>query len=153
MRGRRGGFTFVEILTSMTIVAILAGIVIPKTGDFIKQARAAAIVADISAIHEGLVFYYSDSTDFPPSGAMGLAPAALANYLPPNFSFVKPEYQLQYEKWTLTTPLGAYPATSTIVAVTVQTGDARLGQLVMAQMAATPHFQSGDEYTFIIDGL
>jgi prepilin-type N-terminal cleavage/methylation domain-containing protein len=153
MTRRRGGFTFVEILTAMTIIAILAGIVVPKTGDFIKQAKATAIVADINAIHTGLTVYYADSSGYPPSGAMGLVPPSLKPYIPTNFSFVNPDYQLQYQKWTLTTPLGGYPATSTIVGVTVQTDDARLGQLLTAQGSTWPHFQSGNQYTFIIDGL
>ncbi len=152
MTRRRSGFTFVEILTAMTIVAILAGIVIPKTGDFIKRAKAAAVVADIRAIRDGLDVYYTDSTSYPPSAAMGQVPPALAPYLPMH-TFVKPDYQLEYDNWAVTDPLSQYPSATILLGITMRTGDARLGQLVMGLLATTPHFQSGDEYTFIVYGL
>jgi prepilin-type N-terminal cleavage/methylation domain-containing protein len=153
MTRRRAGFTFVEILTSMIIVAILAGIVIPKTGDFIKRAKAAAVVADIAAIRQNMEDFYNDSSRYPASGAMGQVPAGLAHYLPLNFSFVKPDYQLEYDNWTVTTSVSGVPAEVRLIGVTVQTGDARLGQLVMALLSLEPHFQAGDEYTFIVSGL
>lgn len=153
MRGRRAGFTFVEILTAMIIVAILAGIVIPKTGDFIKRAKAAAVAADIAAIRQNMEDFYTDSSRYPASAAMGQVPAELVHYLPLNFSFVKPDYQLRYDNWTVTTALSGYPATLNVIGVTVRTPDARLGQLVMAILANEPHFQAGDEYTFIVAGL
>ncbi|MGH7670126.1 MAG: type II secretion system protein [Gemmatimonadaceae bacterium] len=153
MNRRRAGFTLVEILAAMTIIAVLAGIVIPKTGDFIKRAKAAAIVADIDVIHNALAVYYADSTAYPPTAAVGQVPPGLQSYLPLNFPFVRTDYQLQYARWTLTSSLGAYPATTTIVAVTVRTDDARLGQLVTGLLSTSPHFQSGDSYTFIIDGM
>ncbi len=149
---RRAGFTFVEILTAMTIVAILAGIVVPKAGDFIKRAKASAIGANIGVIHDALSTYYVDSLDYPPSAAMGLVPPGLRPHLPLNFPFVTTDYQLEYNRWKLTTAIGGYAAGQTVVGITVRTGDARLGELLTGQLSLDPHFQVGDEYTFIIDG-
>jgi len=97
--------------------------------------------------------YYVDSTSYPPTAAMGLIPPELANMMPIGFSFVRSGYQLQYNNWTVATSLSGYPSTSTIIGITVQTDDARLGQLVLKQLANLPHFQSGNDYTFIIIGL
>lgn len=151
MKRRRAGFTFVEILTAMTVVAILAGIVIPKTGDFIKRAKATAIVGNIGVIHDALSTYYADSVDYPPSAAMGQVPPGLQPFLGLNFPFVTTDYQLEYTRWKLTTAVGGYAAGATVVGITVRTSDARLGELLTGQLFLDPHFQVGDEYTFIID--
>ncbi|MDE3128856.1 MAG: prepilin-type N-terminal cleavage/methylation domain-containing protein, partial [Gemmatimonadota bacterium] len=54
---RRAGFTIIELLASMTIIAILAGIVVPKLGSFVTRARATAVVATIGTV-------YSAATNF-----------------------------------------------------------------------------------------
>jgi len=148
---RRAGFTFVEILTAMTIVAILAGIVVPKLGGFVKRAQATAIGANIGVIHDALSAYYTDSLDYPPSAAMGLVPPGLQPFLGVNFPFVTTDYQLEYSRWKLTTAIGGYAAGQTVVGITVRTSDARLGEILTGQLNFDAHFQVGDEYTFIID--
>lgn len=156
MRRRRSGFTFVEILTSMTIVAILAGILIPKTGDFIKRARAAVAVSDIRRVADAVTLYQAgspvDSANMPATTAMGQVPDSLKADLGPTFSFVKPNYSLQYNNWTLNQSVNGQTASRTIIGVTMQTDDARLGQLVMAQLSFV-HFQWGNNYVFIFEGL
>jgi len=153
VRLRRPGFTFVEILMSMAVIAILAGIVIPKTGDFIKRAKAAAVVGDIVAIRDGVYNYYTDSSAYPLTGAMGEVPPALISYLPIGFSFVKTDYSLQYNNWPVSQTIPGYPSTTGIIGITVETTDPRVGQLVQALLANWPQFQSGQNYTFIIFGL
>jgi len=137
----------------MTVIAILAGIVIPKTGDFIKRAQAAAIVADITAVRDGVYSFYTDSSAYPPTAAMGAVPPQLTNYLPIGFSFVKSNYSLQYNNWSLVQLIAGRPSTTTIIGVTVQMTDQRLGQLVLNLLANEPQFQAGQSYTFIVIGL
>lgn len=153
MRRRRRGFTFVEILTSMTIIAILAGIVIPKTADFIKRAQAAAVVANLNALRQAVADYQADSLSYPPSAALGEAPPSLSKYLPLNFPFHTTDYVLQYNHWLINYRLPGYPNPLDLVGFTVQIKDPRLGQLVLGLMSEYPHFQSGIDYTFIVIGL
>lgn len=153
MRRRRGGFTFVEILMSMMVIAILAGIVIPKAGSFVERAKAAAAVADVEVIRSALADYNVDSLSYPPSSATGLIPPGLAHYLPLNFSFVRGDYSLGYYNWTIYQTINGHPSTTTIIGITVQTDNASLGQYVMAQLSTLPKFQWGNNYTFITDGL
>jgi len=153
VRRRRGGFTFVEILMSMTIIAILAGIVIPKAGSFVKRAKAASVIGDVSVIRNALAEYNADSLSYPASAATGLIPAGLGPYLGPNFSFVKTDYSLGYSNWTIYQTINGHPSTTTIIGITVQTDDATLGEYVMAQLSTFPKFQWANNYTFIVDGL
>jgi prepilin-type N-terminal cleavage/methylation domain-containing protein len=153
VRRRRSGFTFVELLTAMTIIAILVGIVVPKTGDFIKQAQAAAIVANLNTLRSAVSEYQVDSLSYPPSGALGEVPPRLKNRLPLNFSFRTTDYALQYNHWIIHVSLPGYPNPLDLVGFTVQTDDARLGQLVARGMKGVPFFQSANSYTFIVIGL
>ncbi|MHB1863568.1 MAG: type II secretion system protein [Gemmatimonadaceae bacterium] len=156
MRRRRGGFTLVELLASMTIIAILAGIMIPKTGDFINQATAAAAVSDIQAVQQAVYTYQAtaatDSTSLPPTAAMGQVPDSLKPDLGPNFTFIKTDYTLQYNNWTFVQNVGGQTTSQTIIGVTMQTKNARLGALVMEKLPLL-HFQWGQNYTFIVYGL
>ncbi|MDE3053080.1 MAG: type II secretion system protein, partial [Gemmatimonadota bacterium] len=95
---RRAGFTIIELLASMTIIAILAGIVVPKIGSFITQAKAAAAVAAIRNVYDAVELYHANSDSFPPSGAMGQMPPALKNDLDANM-FVTADYELQFMNW------------------------------------------------------
>ncbi len=155
MKRARAGFTFVEVLTSMTVIAILAGIVIPKVGDFVTRAKATAAVADINNVATAVGLYANaaatDSTVLPPTAAMGQVPDSLKPDLGENFSFVKSDYSLQYNNWTIPGGVGGSASAQTIIGITLQTSDARLGQLVL-ELAQWPHFQSGQTYTFIVFG-
>jgi prepilin-type N-terminal cleavage/methylation domain-containing protein len=156
MTRRRDGFTFVEILTSMTIIAILAGIVIPKAGDFITRAKATSAVANIQAVQYAVTNFLAaapnDTTQLPATTAMGQVPAAFVPDLGQSFTFVNSDYTLQYNNWSLMQYINGQLTSSAIIGVTMQTNNARLGQLVMDQLPLL-HFQWGNNYTFIVYGL
>lgn len=153
MRRRRAGFTFVEILTAMTIIAILAGIVVPKLADTVTRAKATVIATSVQNVSEAVANYSVTHTTYPPTAAMGVVPDSLQQELGAN-AFLKTDYALQYNNWKLWTMLNGRPSLTSIVGVTVQIKDQRLGQLVLAQLAKQyPHFQWGTNYTFIVYGL
>jgi general secretion pathway protein G len=66
-RTRRHGFTLIEILLVMTIIAILAAIVIPKMVGRSEQARQTATRADLSSIKTALDAYEVDNGFYPKS--------------------------------------------------------------------------------------
>src|SRR5277367_1765516 len=68
---RQRAFTLVEMLLVLTILAILAGIVIPKMSGRIPQAKIAAANTDISAFKTALGMYEVDTGSFP-AGRNGL---------------------------------------------------------------------------------
>ena len=54
-RYRRRGFTIIELLSTVTIIGILAGIAMTRAGDSLELARAARAAADLSALAREIV--------------------------------------------------------------------------------------------------
>jgi general secretion pathway protein G len=70
-RTGRGAFTLVELLLVLTILAILAGIVLPSMVGRGQQARIAAAKADIATFKTALGMFEVDNGFFP-KGRSGL---------------------------------------------------------------------------------
>jgi general secretion pathway protein G len=70
-RGRQGAFTLVELLLVLTILAILAGIVLPRMVGKGEQARVTAAMTQISTLGTALGAYEVDN-GFYPKGQAGL---------------------------------------------------------------------------------
>src|SRR3712207_3654893 len=62
---RRGGFTLVEMLVVIGILAVLASIVIPMVRGAIRRASRVALQADIQGIAAALEEYRRDHGDYP----------------------------------------------------------------------------------------
>ena len=69
-RGRRG-FTLIELLVVMVILALLAGIVLPRLLDRTKEAAQKAAITQISSFKTALQLYSVDNGQ-PPSTEQGL---------------------------------------------------------------------------------
>jgi len=68
---RQRAFTLVELLLVLTILAILAGLVLPKLAGKGKQARIDATKTEIASFKTALSMYEVDTGDFP-KGRNGL---------------------------------------------------------------------------------
>ena len=64
-RGRAGAFTLIELLLVLMIVAILAGLVVPRFASRPEQARIVAAKADIATIDMALSAFQIDVGRFP----------------------------------------------------------------------------------------
>lgn len=59
------GFTLVEMVIVLSVVAILAAILVPVVGSSIQQARVARAAADVQAIGKALVQFHQDIGRWP----------------------------------------------------------------------------------------
>lgn len=64
----RGGFTLVEIIVAVAIVAIMAGAITPLAYREITRAREEATLKELAALQQGLLEFYEDTGRFPSEG-------------------------------------------------------------------------------------
>ncbi len=69
---RRSGFTLVELLAVIMIIALLAGLVTPAVMRSLSSAKAAAVKTEIDLLHMALMNYKNEYGAFPPADMRGL---------------------------------------------------------------------------------
>jgi prepilin-type N-terminal cleavage/methylation domain-containing protein len=140
------GFTMIELLTVILVLALLSSIALLKYLDLRNTARAAQVAGDFRTVMVAAYNYYADNNDWPPDGAAGATPPALASYLPGGFQFTRPEYVLDYDNFGVGG--GNY-----IVGVTVSSSSADLmAKLIRNLGTRYPYFSAGGTLTYIIVG-
>lgn len=71
------GFTLIELIVVISVIAILAGMVTPLVGSLTEQARVARMQADVYALKQGIVSFDAGYKEFP-----GCAIAAVTTVTP-----------------------------------------------------------------------
>ncbi len=66
----RRGFTIVELLIVVVVVAIIAGIVVVGFNTIGKQARDARRLTDIQSVAKALGLYYAENGSYPSTGGL-----------------------------------------------------------------------------------
>ena len=61
------GFTLLEIMIVVSIIAILASIAVPKFGGMIRTANEAATKGKLASLRSALTIYYADTEGYYPS--------------------------------------------------------------------------------------
>jgi prepilin-type N-terminal cleavage/methylation domain-containing protein len=64
-RQSEGGFTLLEILVVVAILALLAATAIPVYQNALDKSRRMALAADLSTLHAAFLRYYADHGKFP----------------------------------------------------------------------------------------
>lgn len=100
MRAGRGGFTLVEVLMVVLLVAILAGISVPMYSSATRRAEAARVLGDAHVIQLALREHLLQHARYPDTAEPGEVPPGLAPYLPDGFSFSRPLSMYRYRNWS-----------------------------------------------------
>ena len=76
---RKKGFTLLELIIVITILAVLAGAMIPLFSTTRRQAQDAKAMSDLDAIKSAAVMYHYDTRSWPLAGSTGFATCLVAN--------------------------------------------------------------------------
>lgn len=81
------GFSLIELLTVMVLIAILAAIALPRLRGAIYNAQCTGILGDVHAVQVAYSHYISDGGRRPGNSSWGSVATDLAPYLPDGFNF------------------------------------------------------------------
>jgi len=147
---RRAGFTFVELMTVLIVLGLLAGLAILKYIDLTHRARAAQAAGDLEAVRIAAYGAWYETGKWPAEVGAGVIPPGLAAYLPRGFTFQRNEYTLDWENFS--PPNGGQTA-GMQVGVVVTSSNVRLQHaLENALGSKLPFTDVGGVLTFIIVG-
>jgi prepilin-type N-terminal cleavage/methylation domain-containing protein len=150
-RSRRGGFTLVEMLVTVSIVGILAGLAIPNVKDVLLRAQATKLAGDMEVVRVAAASYNAKYHTWPAETAAGKVPPELVPYLPENYSFLRDGYELDYENWSLPGGLPGDPSTHTLIGVSVVVTNPALGNALVELLGKAIVFSLGNRHTVVID--
>ena len=69
-KGKKAGFTIVELLTVMSIIVILLSLLLPSLNIVRRHARVVGQKNQFRNIDSGLILYESDFDEYPDSSAL-----------------------------------------------------------------------------------
>jgi type II secretion system protein G len=73
----RRGFTLVELIAVIVVLAVLAGVAVPKYFDYSARAKVTATVADLRMFKNTIIQYSIDTGTFPAQANPGVTPTGL----------------------------------------------------------------------------
>jgi general secretion pathway protein G len=68
--GRRRGFTLLELLVVMAIIATLLTIAVPRYFRSLERSKEAVLLQDLTSLRESIDKFYGDTGKYPPTLAM-----------------------------------------------------------------------------------
>lgn len=149
--GRRGGFSLIELLVTVSIVGILAGLAIPNLRNMQFRARAVQVAGDIEVVKVATVSFNGDMHAWPADATLGTVPPELTGFLPDGFSFQGDGYELKFENYSLPLGLPFDPSTRQLIAVSVTADDDELSNAIAELLGGTLVFSVGRTHTILID--
>jgi prepilin-type N-terminal cleavage/methylation domain-containing protein len=147
----RGGFTLVELLVTVSIVGILAGLAIPNLRNMTFRARATSVAGDLEVIRVATLNFNGDAHTWPAEAASGVVPPELVNFLPEGFSFAGTGYTLDFENVPVPLGLPGAPNVRLLIGASVTAPDDRLSNGIIELLGGTIVFSVGNTHTVLID--
>lgn len=77
---RPAGFTLIEVMISVAIVAILAAVALPAYNEFVMRSRLIDAQSKLGDLRIQMERYFMDNRTYVSAGVCGVATVAMANY-------------------------------------------------------------------------
>jgi prepilin-type N-terminal cleavage/methylation domain-containing protein len=84
------GFTLMELLIVVAVLAIMAAIAMPKFAGMLQKAQEGALKGNLGTMRSALSIYYSDQGQYPVCPAIGPASAVLDSLVPAYIKDIPP---------------------------------------------------------------
>jgi len=150
-RDRAAGFSLIELMIVLGIVALLLRVALPAYSGIRRDSYASQAAGDFNTVRAAAVAQYEATGSYPASGASGQPPAGMAPYLPRDFSFTRPAYQLEWDNFAVNDTTGGSLVTGQVLAVTVTAADSLTGLVVLRTLGANcTHWSVGNAHTFVV---
>jgi prepilin-type N-terminal cleavage/methylation domain-containing protein len=148
-RREERGFTLVEMLITLSIVALLVRISLPAYDGIRRGSLASQAAGDFNTVRAAAVAQYEATGSYAADGPPGVVPGGMAPFLPRGFSFTRPTYQLDWENYVVSDTSGT--AAGQILALTVSAGDSLLGLRILRTLGSnSTHWSVGGAHTFVV---
>lgn len=79
------GFTLIELMVVVSVLAIMASIALPKYADMIQKAQEGTVKGNLGALRSALSIYYADNSGSSPACVAGAASTVLTDSLIPKY--------------------------------------------------------------------
>ncbi len=141
------------VLIGLEVFAIVANLVLPMARDLSLRGRATSIAREMEQVREASLQARATGSDWPPQPKPGAPPVEVETQLPQGFSFTHADYQLVWDRWTITDAAELGLQQTDLAGVTVIAKDPRLAELVACTLpSGRTRFTFGDRTTLVIDG-
>ena len=85
MTSREQGFTLIELMIVVVIIAMISAIAIPMYADALRKGRTSALIVDLDKLYTALMSYHADNGSFPAEeefDTFTLSPLSTDGYFP-----------------------------------------------------------------------
>jgi general secretion pathway protein G len=79
--GNRAGFSLVELIVVVGIIAALVGLATPYYGDYVNESKHSVMRANLHTLEKALMDYRSDKGDYPVTNDVGILVSGTPRYL------------------------------------------------------------------------
>lgn len=79
--GKRIGFSLVELIVVVGIIAALVGLAMPYYGDYVNESKHSVMRANLHTLEKALMDYRSDKGDYPVTNDVGILVSGSPRYL------------------------------------------------------------------------
>ncbi len=133
----------------MLVMSIITRIAIPQFQEILTRARATEIRATFDVVEDAANRLIVQNHPWPEDADAGVVPPELRPSLPPEFSFERGRYQLDWENWVLPKGMPGDSTVRRLIGISVTTSDRSLGLALMDMVPLNAKFTLGETYTFI----